>query len=511
MTSRSLTSFWLLMLLAAPALSAQVLPRAPVAMAAGPGEIRGKLVDSVSGRAVAAGSITVRRANDSSFASGALIREDGTFKVEGLAPGTYVVRIRSLGFAQLARSVSITADKPVAELGAIGRRTVAAKLEEQRVTAEREETVLQPDRTVYSTKNMPAAAGGTAIDVLRNIPSVEVDQSNHVSLRGNGNVVVQINGRPTPLKGDQLGAFLAQLPAHTVKNVEVAANPSAKDDPEGTAGIINIVLNQETEVGLSGGLNANTSSTGQAGGYGNIGKQQGKFIGFISGNAFTDHRVMTGTISRENLVIATPHFVETSMRGANRPLFFGGNLRSQYRFTQKNSLTLDSYFGGGHFVNSSRNSYVDLSSARDPIGAFHQLNASQNNNVYQDWDLAFRQQGKPTEPQLTVEAEYSYNWNTNDVDLSGAVTQADPGTPATIRTERDHSLGKFPYFNTKIDYSHPFNPKTKLDLGGKYQDRRTENDFTASYQDSTTGVFALDPARSTNFDYREHIGGAYGL
>src|SRR5439155_5996643 len=122
------------------------------AAAAGPGEIRGKLVDSISGRAVGAGSITVRRASDSSFASGALIREDGTFKVEGLVPGTYVVRIRSLGFAQLARSVTITADKPVADLCAIGLHTIAAKLEEQRVTAEREETVLQPDRTGYSTK-----------------------------------------------------------------------------------------------------------------------------------------------------------------------------------------------------------------------------------------------------------------------------------------------------------------------------------------------------------------------
>src|SRR6185503_802358 len=205
------------------------------------------------------------------------------------------------------------------DLGAVGLKTVAASLDTQRVTAEREETVVQPDRTVYSTKNMPAATGGTAIDVLRNIPQVEVDASNHVSLRGNGNVVVQINGRPTPLKGDQLGTFLAQLPSNTVKTVEVAANPSAKDDPEGTAGIINIVLNQETEVGLSGGINASTATTGQVSGSGNIAKQQGKFIGYISGNLYTDHREMTGTISRENLAIATPKFVETNLRGANRP------------------------------------------------------------------------------------------------------------------------------------------------------------------------------------------------
>ena len=96
--------------------------------------------------------------------------------------------------------------------------------------------VLAPDRNSYSTKNMTTASGGTSIDVLRNVPSVEVDGSNNVSLRGNANVVVQINGRASPLKGEQLGNFLAQLPASAVTRVEVATNPSAKHDPEGTAG-----------------------------------------------------------------------------------------------------------------------------------------------------------------------------------------------------------------------------------------------------------------------------------
>jgi len=500
-------------ILAALPLTAQN-PGAPPARAmppaAGPGEIRGKVVDSVNAHGVATASITVRRAKDSVFASGALAKEDGSFKVEGLTPGAYVVRIRSLGFAQASRPVNITPDNPVVDLGSIGLKTIAAQLEKQNVTAEREETVVAPDRTVYSTKNMPAATGGTSIDVLRNIPQVEVDQNNRVSLRGNGNVVIQINGRPTPLKGDQLGAFLAQLPAQTVKTVEVAANPSAKDDPEGTAGIINIVLNQEAEIGLSGSLSGSTSTTGQASAYGSIGKQQGKFVGFVAPNIYTDRRTMTGTIARENLAVATPHFVDTEIRGRSRPLSLGGNIRSEYRFTQKNTLTLDSYLGGGHFVNSMRNSYVDFDGSRSQIGAFHQSNFGAFDNFYQDWDLAFRRQGKPIEPQLTIEADWSNNWNTSNVDLSGAVTQADPATPA-IRTEHDRTKGQYPYFNAKIDFSKPFNPKTKLDLGAKYQDRVTDNEFTAAIQDPTTGVFAVDPARSADFNYREHIAGAYGL
>ncbi len=285
-------------------LSAQT-PAGMRPMAAGIGEIRGTITDSVSGRAVTSGSITVRRAGDSSFAGGSLPKADGTFRVDGLVAGRYTLRIRALGFGQIVRSdIVISAGKPMVDVGTIKLNTVAAKLEGQEVVAEREETVVAPDRNSYSTKNMTAAAGGTAIDVLRNIPQVEVDGSRKVSLRSNENVVIQINGRSTPLRGEQLGMFLAQLPAGILKTVEVATNPSAKSDPEGTAGIINIVLNQEAELGLSGGIFAGTSSTGQVDVGGNVGKQQGPFTLFLSGNIYRDHRVTSGTVLRENLVIS---------------------------------------------------------------------------------------------------------------------------------------------------------------------------------------------------------------
>src|SRR5205085_11677415 len=134
-----------------------------------------------------------------------------------LAPGSYALSIRVLGFAPLRRAgVAITVASPSVDVGTLKLSTVATTLEGEHVVAEREETVVAPDRTSYSTKNMTAAAGGTAVDILRNIPQVEVDGSNKVSLRGNGNVVIQINGRSTPLKGDQLSQFLSQMPSHVV-------------------------------------------------------------------------------------------------------------------------------------------------------------------------------------------------------------------------------------------------------------------------------------------------------
>jgi len=469
-------------------------------------------VDSASHQPIGSGSVTVRRVGDSTFAGGTLPKSDGTFRVDGLAPGRYTVRVRVLGFAQLAKNdVVITAAKPAVDVGDLTLLAVAAKLAGQEVTAEREEQVLSPDRNSYSTKNMTAASGGTAIDVLRNIPLVEVDGTNKVSLRGNGNVVVQINGRSTPLKGEQLGTFLAQMPANVVKNVEVATNPSAKDDPEGTAGIINIVLNQEAELGLSGGVNAGTSSTGQVSLSGNVGKQQGKFTGFVQGSMYRDTRNMSGTISRTNLVIPSPVFVETQMIGKQRPMSGGGTVRTEYRVNPTDAFTFDSYVYGGRFGGNNAFNYTDLDVSRNVIGSFTQLNEQLSRNLTQNYDVAFRRQGKPTDPQFTADLEYGENRNTNNTDLSGTLLEADGSTPPSIPTEHDRNVGRYQYANLKLDYTKPFNANTKLETGFKGTWRSTENDFSAAYLNVASGLFEDVPARASGFDYNENIAGGYAL
>jgi ferric enterobactin receptor len=480
--------------------------------AAGVGEILGRLADSTSGQPVTGGSVTVRRAGDSTFVSGALPKEDGSFHVDGLVAGRYTLRVRAIGFAPVVRNdIVITAAKPVVDVGIVNLNTVATKLEASHVVAEREETVLAPDRNTYSVKNMTAASGGTAIDVLRNIPLVEVDGSNNVSLRGNANVVIQINGRSTPLKGDQLGAFLAQLPAGTVKNVEVATNPSAKDDPEGTAGIINIVLNQEAELGLSGGISAGTSSTGQMNANGNIGKQQGKLTVFMSGSVYHDRRETSGIISRTNLVIPVPAFTETNLAGNQAPLSGGGTLRSEYRFTPRNSLSFDGFLYGGRYGGTNSSDYTDLDASRAVIGVFDQRTSQLSRNLSQDYDFTFRRTTEKNLPRFSTELEFSTNTGHNNIDLSGTVLQPDASTPAAIPTERDVTVGNYPYLNWKTDYTLQFGTATKLESGLKATRRTTSNDFNAAYLDAGTGLFDPAPSRTTAFDYHEDIGSGYLL
>src|SRR5678815_2090378 len=137
----------------------------------------------------------------------------------------------------------------------------------------------------------------------------------------------------------------------------------------------------------------------------------------------------------------------------------------------------------GRFEGSSRSFYTNMDRDRVVTGAFNQFNQSASTYLSQDYDLAFRRQGKPNTPQLTAEIEYANNYNENNLDLSGVVLQSDSSTPSSILAERDHTLGRNPYLNAKLDYSLPINRNTKFETGSKAIWRRTRNDFTASYED----------------------------
>src|SRR4051812_38638835 len=257
--------------------------RAPGAPGAAPsGRITGIVVRTGTQQPIGGASVAVRGATDSSLVGGGFANAEGVFRIEGLRPGRYVVRVRQLGFSPAVKNAVLTPAAPIADLGKLELKAAVAELSAVAVTAEQSEVAVAPDRTAYNVKDMPAASGGSAVDVLRNVPSIEVDGDNKLSLRGNENVVVQINGRISPMRGDQLSGFLAQLPANMVAKVEVVANPSAKNDPEGMAGIINIVLKENTDLGLSGGVTAGGGSTGQINASGNLGYQVGALTLFAN-------------------------------------------------------------------------------------------------------------------------------------------------------------------------------------------------------------------------------------
>ena len=217
------------------------------------GEIRGKVVDAKSDTPIARASVSLRPKGATAIVAGAIAGPDGAFRIQGLRPGPYSLRATFIGFAPVVQDVTILAASPVTDVSIIKLSQIAVALSALSVTEERDAVTIEPDRNSYRAKDV-APAATNASQVLDHVPSVTVDGDGKVSLRGNENVAIQINGRPAPIRGTQLGAYLKSLPANVVDRVEVVPNPSAKYDPEGMAGIINIVLKQNVDLGISGGV-----------------------------------------------------------------------------------------------------------------------------------------------------------------------------------------------------------------------------------------------------------------
>src|SRR5262249_31517063 len=198
----------------------------------------------------------LRRPADSTVVAHTLTRAAGRFRVDSLRFDRYLLRASLLGYQAWLRSdVALSEAAPLLDLGTNRLAVSPIAVKGAEVSTARATAIVAPDRNIYLTKDMPSATTGNATDVLRSVPELDVDIDGHVSLRGSSSVTIQFNGRPAPLKGEDLANYLRQMPGSRIEKVEVIANPSAKYDPEGTAGIVNIVLKDNVDLGLSGNFN----------------------------------------------------------------------------------------------------------------------------------------------------------------------------------------------------------------------------------------------------------------
>jgi len=478
----------------------------------GVGQVQGTVVSAASGEPLLSVSVMVRGAADSALAGGALTRDDGSFRIAGLRPGRYNVLVRSVGFAPLARAgVVVTADAPNVDLGRLQLATVATKLAGVNVQVERQAAALAPDRNSYTVKDMPTTTGGTAVDVLRNVPSVEVDGDNKVSLRGNSNVVVQINGRASPMRGEQLGNFLAQLPANTVARVEVVPNPSAKEDPEGLGGIINIVLKQGTDLGTSGGLTVGGGTTGQLNASANLGRQQGAWTLFGSYGYMRDRRSVIGTTTRENSFADPVTFLDYDVDGLMTPRSHNVTTSVEYKAGERDVLSSNLIFNARAFGRESDSFYRSLDADHELTGRAHRFTDQDQRDFTLDHALSWRHTVEPQKNFLSTELRVSMTRSSNGLALSDETLTVDgspSGVPVGLETNDndDRSNNLF----LQGDYTKTLAANTKLETGFKGTARRMTSDFDVAL--ATAGdPYVPDAGRSNAFTYDERIGAAYGV
>ncbi|HEY0025039.1 MAG TPA: TonB-dependent receptor [Longimicrobium sp.] len=512
-----------LTLAAAVPAAAQTRPAGPPPAGGAPGGMRpggapgqqqgGVLLGTVTdpaGKPLGSAQVAVWSAADSTLVTGAVTRGNGAFRVDGLRPGSYFVKVSSLGFATATSAVvAVTPQAREANLGTIRMNEGALLLEGVTVSAERQTTGMAADRNTYRAADLPTA-GGSAVDVLRNIPAVEVDQDGRVSLRGNQNVAVQVNGRPTPMRGDQLAAFLQQLPANVVENVEVIPNPSAKYEPEGMAGIVNIVLKQNADLGLSYGLQAGVGTGGRFNGSGNVGYQAGALTLFGNYGLRRDERQNRGfnTISAYSDSISRQLDYVTDQRNGGefnmQSHLFNGS--ADLRLGARDVLSTSVLLSRGAFDAEADNRYVRRDAAGGLVQETRGLTDNENSDFTADGSLSFKHTVQPQQNELSAELRFNRSRNELSSRTAEGLLGGSAGTVGDVFTGQENEAVTR-NLTLQADYTRPL-AGFKLETGYKGTLRMLDNE---------QAILGIGPADGevvvgrSAFDYDENVNAGYAV
>lgn len=264
-------------------------------------QITGKVIDASTKQGMEFANISLRKTGSKEFIKGTVSDQLGAFRLDGVSNGNYVVAVSVVGYATFEKELTIGTGQKTINLRNILLKEDTQLLNEVQVVGQRSQMKFEIDRKVFNVDQSLATAGGSASDVLGNIPSVQVDPEGEVSLRGNSSVTVWINGKESGLSADNRAQILEQLPAESIERVEVITNPSAKYNPEGTAGIINIVLKKNRKAGYYGSLQAGVDTRGGYNAAGNVNFSSGKLESFVNVGTRVRKSEGEGYTNRQNL------------------------------------------------------------------------------------------------------------------------------------------------------------------------------------------------------------------
>jgi outer membrane cobalamin receptor len=493
------------------------VPRPSAAQATPRGSIRGRAVRAPGDSAArepalpARGAvIEARRERDTIMVARVSAAADGKFVVPNLAVGRYRVTVRLLGFAPVTRPALITEALPIADLGDVRLVPAAVELQALKVQEQRQRSVeLTPDRNTFRVVDLPTTRGGSAIDVLRNIPSVDVDIDNQVSLRGNADVIVQINGRRSPMKAAQLGNYLAQLPAAMVERIEVVTNPSARDNAEGSAGIINVVLKSRAAPGASGGLTIAQGTTRRSEAGGNYGWQGEHLTAYGSYGYLHDRRPRTELLTRDNFASSPASFLNQTGARTQIPDSHTGTLALRYTPSKRDEVAFDGAW----------------SERRERTDGLVTYRTSADGTLRSLSTRASAQSGDEANREATLEYKHAFG---EDHELSTEMrwVGAQEGGPTRFATQAyaltGSALGSAAREATtawerpieravRADYQRPFGEALQWQLGVRASQQPLHTTLDTRVADSTGATVIADPTRSNDFTFRQDVQAAYTM
>lgn len=477
------------------------------------GQVSGKIIDKDTKKALGYTNIYLKSAKDSTTVTGAISDESGDFTIDKIPLGDYYAEIKFIGYQRkVIPDIHLSATHPSDELGNITLSPAGVRVDEIVVESDRLAVDYQLDKKVINVAQNLSAAGGTAVDALENVPAVEVDVEGNVALRGSSNFSVFINGKPSILSGTEA---LESIPAETIDNIEIITNPSAKYDPEGMAGIMNIILKENVRRGFNGILNAGIGKDGSH----NADILVNYFSGGLSLFAAGDYRHRRRTMFFDNYQESyadTNTYLNNNRKMKRGRDSYNARLGAGYTFTEATSANVEFSIGK---TDRMRNNYSDvLFYRKSPGGSFQDSTFNYNeeigarNSDYFGLNGAFLHKFNKAGHQLAANLSYSLRDGEEPVEQNEYLADSDfsvigdtPEQRIITSEDNENSLR----FLANLDYTLPISENTRFETGYQLKIDETGEVFQYRNWNFDTGETEIDENYSNNMDFARSINSGY--
>jgi outer membrane receptor protein involved in Fe transport len=493
------------------------------------GHFYGRVVDAKSDKGLDGASVqliqskfdTVTRKRRDSVISGMITTRKGDFSLENLPIfGNFRLKITAIGYTTYEQKVAFDmkmggggganrgdmsqalngVDK---DLGNIKLAEDAKELAQVTVTASKPLLQMGVDRKIYNVEKDISATGGTAVDVMKNVPSVQVDIDGNVTLR-NSPPTIFVDGRPTTLTLDQ-------IPADAIQSVEIITNPGAKYDASGgTAGILNIVLKKNRKAGYNGNLRVGVDQRGKLNLGGDINVKQGKVNVFANVHYGQRKSISTGVTDRYTFDSEPHDSLHQNDYNVNNGYFMFGRAGLDYFLDNRNTLSISGNIVHGHFEPyTTSDLYLDSLYQSGTTHSYTQRLSNSTGNFYNHGGmLSYKHNFPKAGEELTADVNYSQGTNDNTNYVYSSIYNVKDGPLSYNYNQQQVGDGANKYFTAQTDFVKPFNEKSKFETGARVAIRNNNsiNDINIMGSD---GLYHNQPLLSSTYHFQDRVFAGY--
>lgn len=483
------------------------------AQTTGEGKITAKVVDAQSSETIPFASAIAIDRKTKAVVKGIQADVNGNLLMTGLPNGVFTFKVSYVGYQTMVRdSVSISNSKNTVNLGTVKMKPAkGTALKEVAITAQKSTMQLGIDKKVFSVDQSLVSEGGSASDLLQNVPSVQSDIDGNVSLRGSTGVKVLIDGKPSMIAGGNVAQILQSIPASSIESVELITNPSAKYDAEGQSGIINIVLKKNKKLGLNGSVALTAGNRDNYNASTSLSFQNSK-VNIYGNYSYRYGNRLSGGYSNIQYLNSSLPYAFANQSTDSKSLDKGHNVKAglDYYLAPKSIL---SFTGGFNSRDNDRTEFLNidkLNAAQNPLERSRRNNASTRSGYSYDLSLDFVQKFKKPKEELTFNFSYSDgtndNYQTYTTDLyyeNSAPVSTLPGIQINDGTGDNRS------YNIQTDYTLPVGKAGKIEAGYRSQIRYAEDDMFSTDYNHSSGEYDANYSLTNQFNSKDQVHALY--